>query len=1104
MKLPPAPNPAPPQRSLPRRDFLKVLALGPALAPGLGSVFLRLWRSLGGKVERGSADYLTLYCVGYAHLDTEWRWSYPIVIREFIRNTMEKNFPLFEKYPNYIFNFTGANRYRLMQEYYPASFERVRHYVAQGRWYPAGSSWEEGIVNEPSSESIVRQVLYGNRFFRGELGRASNEFMLPDSFGFPASLPSVLAHAGVKGFSTQKLTWGSAVGIPFNVGVWEGPDGRGVVAALNGTTYDGLVTGDLSKDPKWIERVKADGVRCGVYSDYRYYGTGDRGGAPAEASVAFMEESVAGQGPLHVISATGAQMFEDLTPEQVGKLPRYRGDLLLTEHSSGTPSSESFMKKLNRRNEFRADEAERSAVAAAFLGGGAYPHAQVTRGWQMLLAGQFHDILAGTILPDGYDYAWNDGFIANNQLTDVRNEGVGAVARALDTRGEGIPVVVYNSLSAEREDVVEAHLRFPAGGPPGVKAVGPDGKEAPAQAVRTEGDRTAVLILARMPSLGFAVYDVQPSGASAPADSELRVDERSLENARYRVQLNEAGDVAQIRDKLAGRDLLSKPARLALMRENPIAYPAWNMRWEDASAAPYAHVEAPAKVEIVERGPVRVALRVERKAGGSTIVQTIRLAAGEAGDRVEFDSFVDWHTPETALKAVFPLSVSNPNATYNWETGTVERGVDEPKRFEWPSRQWFDLTDTSGEYGVSVLEDCKYGSDRPDEHTLRLTLMFTPGTANAKPPGAYHDQATQDFGRHQFLYALAGHRGDWRAGETPWKAARLNQPLSAFQTSPHAGPAGRAFSLLKVSSRQVMAKAVKKAEDSDEVIVRLQELDGRPARRVAVSAASPIVAAREVDGQERPIGAAELSSGRLVVDMEAYRLQAFALTLGAAPARITQPLSRVVELPFDTRATSRDGEKSQGGIDNDGRCLPAEQFTPEVVSGGLAFRLGPQDGPNAVTCRGQTIELPPGEFSGLYLLATAAAGPATASFMLDDRACELTIQSWDGFIGRPDYRVWDSTNYPEISYGWALSFKEVAPGYLRPDPLAWFCSHRHSAEGSNEIYRYCYVYRYRIGLLGPVKRLTLAQDERIKILALTLGRDANDGAEAATPGLGIF
>jgi len=189
-------------------------------------------QSSGQPPHPGDSQDPTLYVVGYAHLDTEWRWEYPQVIDEYLRKTMEDNFKLFDKYPHYVFNFSGANRYRLMKEYFPADFAKLKQYVDQGRWFPAGSSMEEGDVNAPSGEAIIRQILYGNDWFRDEFGKASEEYMLPDCFGFPASLPTILAHSGVKGFSTQKLVWGSSApaggpqslentpeGTPFNVGV---------------------------------------------------------------------------------------------------------------------------------------------------------------------------------------------------------------------------------------------------------------------------------------------------------------------------------------------------------------------------------------------------------------------------------------------------------------------------------------------------------------------------------------------------------------------------------------------------------------------------------------------------------------------------------------------------------------------------------------------------------------------------------------------------------------------------------------------------------------------------------------------------------------------
>ena len=891
--------------------------------------------------DRPSAPDLTkqptLYVVGYAHLDTQWRWTYPQVIREMIPNTMRDNFRLFEAYQHYVFNFSGANRYRLMKEYYPAAFDTVRRYVASGRWFPCGSSMEECDVNVPGAESIIRQVLYGNHFFRRELGTASNEFMLPDCFGFPASLPSLLWHCGLKGFSTQKLTWGSAVGIPFHVGIWEGLDGTKLVSALDAGDYGGVIKQDLSADSTWLARIDGNGRRSGVYADYAYYGTGDEGGSPTEESVQWLEKSVTGSGPVRVISSAADRMFLDLQAEKLDSLPRYRGDLLLTEHSAGSITSAAMMKRWNRQNERMADAAERASVLADWLGGLAYPRQRLTDAWTLVMGGQFHDILPGTSHPKAYEYSWNDELLALNQFTDVLGGAVASVAEGLDTRvrdAHGVPLVVYNPLSVDREDVVEARVMF-ARAPNAVRVLDPNGHEVPSQFRAEEG---RILFLARVPSVGFAVYEVQPAEApyagASPLEFATSASASRLENARYRVVIDQHGDVESILDKAAGRDLLSAPARLEFLFDHPRAWPAWNVDWADRQKPPIGHVDGAPSVHVVERGPVRVALEIERTARGSRFVHTVRLSAGSAGDRVEFADLVDWQSSECSLKASFPLAVADTQATYSWEVGTIRRGNNNPKRYEVPSHQWFDLTDRGGAYGVTVLSDGKYGSDKPDDCTLRLTLLRTPGVGSA-----YQDQGVQDWGRHEIRYGLAGHVGDWRKGRTDWQALRMEQPLLAFATEPHPGHLGRSFSLLRVSSERVRVMALKKAEDGDDVIVRLVELDGAPLDPVRVSMPVQIASAREVDGQERPIGEATLEHGTLVTTLNGYQLRTFALRLGAPPARVAPTESWPLALPFNRRVTSRDGERVADGMDGAGRRIPAEMLPTEIVRDGMRFVL---------------------------------------------------------------------------------------------------------------------------------------------------------------------
>ncbi|HEY3268766.1 MAG TPA: glycoside hydrolase family 38 C-terminal domain-containing protein [Armatimonadota bacterium] len=1031
-----------------------------------------------------------LYEVGYAHLDTQWQWTYLDTIRDYIPNTMTRNFALLDKYPDYVFSFTGSNRYKMMKEYYPANYEKLKQYINAGRWRVAGSSVEEEDVNVSSAESILRHVLYGNHYFRKEFGAESVDVMIPDCFGFPASLPSIIAHCGLKGFSTQKLTWGSPIGIPFTVGRWYGPDGRYVTAALDPGSYGATVSSDLSNDSTLLSRINNLGATSGIFVDYRYYGTGDVGGSPTEGSVQAVSSSVRGTGPITVVSAPADQIFKDLTPAQTAKLPSYTGDLELTQHSAGSITSEAYMKRWNRKNELLADAAERAAVGADWLGGMKYPVDFMDETWRLILGAQFHDILPGTSLPKAYEFSWNDEVVAMNRSASVLANGAGAVIRAMDTTAVGVPVVVYNPLSVWREDAVEATVRYETV-PSAVRVYGPNGNEVPSQITGTSGSAVKVVFLAQVPSVGFATYDVRPSTTPCDIDSGLSVTTSGLENQRYRVTLDGNGDVSAIYDKANARQMLSGPARLAFKYEQPSEWPAWNIDWADQSAPPTGYVTGPAAVRIVENGPARVALEVTRYSRGSKFVQVIRLSPSGAANRVEFDNAINWNERKTTLKTEFSLAVANSKATYNMGLGTIQRATNEPGRYENPSHQWFDLTASAGDYGVSVLEDCKFGSDKPDDHTLRLTLLRTPGA------NSYVDQATQDVGQHRVLYALEGHAGDWR-GKTPWEADRLNQPLTAFQAPAHTGTLGRNFTLLAVSSSQVGVVALKKAQDTDEVIIRLQELSGAPAS-VSVAMAAPIVSAREVTGQEDTLGAASVVGGALQANFTAYSPKTFALRLAAPTAPQTAPACRQITLPYDITAVTSDGVSEAKGADGLGYSFPAEMFPSTIDMGGVAFRLAKATAgaKTALSCQGQTIPLPTGPYRKLYLLASASNGDKPATFLVDGKPVTLTVQDWGAFVGQWDNRYWSAPasapNAPRLDGG----IYGLKPAYIKRAPIAFAATHRHTASGANDYYAYAYMFEYEIDAPAGAHTLTLPNAPTVNLYALTAAAGTNDDAQPA-------
>lgn len=1015
-----------------------------------------------------------LYTVGYSHLDSEWNWDYTATIDECIRNVMTENFYLFEKYPDYVFNFTGSRRYQMMKEYYPEMFEKVRDYIRQGRWYVSGSSVDEGEVNISSSESLIRQVLYGNNYFRKEFGKESKDYMLPDCFGFLANMPTIWNHCGLLGFSTQKLTWQSAAGVPFNVGVWNGPDGKGIIAALNATNYVGRVVPRLDLDSTWNERLESDNQKYGILFDYRYYGVGDQGGAPRENDVKNAVGSLNNKdSKFKVVLTSSDQMYQDITPELRKKLPVYKGDLLLIEHSAGSMTSQSYMKRQNRKNELLALSAEQLAAAADWKGKTRYPFDKLNASWDLVLGSQFHDILPGTSIPKAYEYAWNDEFIAANGFAEVLKNSANALAGDLNTQVKGRSIVVYNPVAFDREDVVTAEMSYQQM-PESVQVYDAKGKALPTQILGRDGQRLKFIFLAKVPSVGLAVFDVREAKKGNGNASGLKVSNTTLENEFYKLTLGDNGDIVSLFDKQVKKELLSKPASLEFQEEKSYVWPAWNMTWKDRQKAPVDYMNHSASLKVVEQGPVRVAIEIQRAGRNSTISQVVSLAAGEAGRRVEISNKADWQSKGVSLKASFPLSAENEVATYNLGVGTIQRGNNDSLKFEVPAKEWFDLTDKSGKYGVSILEDCKYGSDKPDNNTLRLTLLYTP---EAKDRYRYQD--TQDWGVHQFRYGIYGHKGSWQDGSSQMQGQFFNQPMIAFEADRHAGKMGTEVSLLSVKSPQVGVMAFKKMEEGNYYLVRVNELLGKDLQKTSISFPAKIEDAYEVNGQEQKLGPVDFKGNEIQFGLTHYTIRSFAVKL-AAPSS-GEVLQAQVELPYNADVLSYDTNRDDGSFS--GRAsIDAALIPQEVVSEGIRFELGSkEDGQkNALSCKGQEINLPGGTFNRVYILA-AATEDTKGDFSIGGNVLSLPVQSWTGYIGQFYNRDFELDG---------VTVRNINRPYVKEDNIAWFASHYHHAYPSkNMTYQYSYVYKYALDLPAGTTKITLPKNDKIKILAMSVARE---------------
>ncbi|MBR5313519.1 MAG: discoidin domain-containing protein [Clostridia bacterium] len=1036
-----------------------------------------------------------LYTVANAHLDTQWNWTIQDTIRDCVKSTLEKNFALFEKYPHYRMNFEGAFRYKLAKEYYPDLYERLKGYIAEGRWNVAGSTWDAMDANVPSSEALMRQVLYGNGFFEKEFGKKSTDIFLADCFGFNYALPSVEAHMGLNGFHTQKLVWG--VGSPIyeedgtvskpmpvrgkprmDLGRWVGPDGNGVAASFLEGDYTYNFDRDNDERPvgqreEYLKAIDRNEQFTGHAVRSMYYGTGDYGGSCKEISAKMVNDAVLANGNpdalYEVISASTDQIFNELTEEERAALPTYDGELLIP-HGSGALTSHTINKRWNRKNELLGDSAERAAIIAGWLGASEYPAERLLTAWQTFLWHQFHDDLPGTSIAAAYVFSYNDYVIALNMFAAELENAVGGIVRTLDTNVEGTPVVVYNPVSCERNDIVSAELDIKA---PFVRVFDGLGNEVPAQISVVNGKKL-VKFLAKVAPVSCTVYDVRESDVPCALASNISVNGKVLENQRYIVTIDDNGDIASVIDKANDNmELFKAPAQLEIGPDTSANWPSWELVWTDSLETP-AIVGGTPEIEIVENGPAVVSLKVKRTFEGSTFEQIISLWDG--GQRVDVANTVEWYQRKSNLRAAFHMNVSNPKATFDLGLGAIESGnTDSFPYYQHVAHQWADLTAEDGSYGISILNDCKYGMDKPNNDTLRLTLIHTPAFPFSQESG----QDWQDMGLNIFTYSIVGHKGF--RDDTAKEAAELNQPMVPFTAPKHDGT-GKAISFVSVNDEHVIIRCVKKEEKGGRIIVRVQETSGKGAENVRIKFVSDIVSAVETNGYEDEIGAACFSGDEITCTLTPYAVKTFALTLACGKKADLAAQAPVV-LPYNKRVTTCNCDRTAGEF-AEGISIPSELYNEVVVSGGVKFQLAPANEENAVVCAGQTLTVPSG-CDRLYLLAASANGDKTVTVRIagsddvDGKPVELGVQDYKANVG-----------------SWTMMVNG-APCLIKRDEIAVNYTHTHNAEG-DRLYLFAYLFKYTLDVTGA-KTVTLPEDSDILVMAATAGTAANDLTVPAAP-----
>mgnify|MGYP000969171664 FL=1 len=1029
------------------------------------------------------------YMVSDAHLDTQWNWDVQTTIREYIPRTLFQNLYLMERFPDYRFSFEGGVVYSWMKEYYPMHYERMKKYIASGQWHIAGASWDANDPNMPSAESFIRNILQGQELYKREFGVRSTDIFLPDCFGFGYTLPSLATHCGLIGFSTQKLSWRKHDFFPdapyhkknpFSWGVWYGIDGQSLMAAFDTGGYTAELPADAGYNKDFIRRASNgfDNTAMRYYSGGHLHGTtncGDKGNSGTVTTARRMAEAMADpDAPVQLISATSDQLFLDYMDRR-DELPTYDGELLMDVHAGGCYTSQGAMKYYNRRNEELLGAAERAAVAADWLGAKPYDRAKLNEVWQRVLWHQFHDDLTGTSIADAYRYSWNDELISLQQATEVMTAAVGALSHSLDTRVKGTPVVVYNPVTYDLRDLVEAEVPLDARAK-GVAVYAPSGRRVAAQILSREGDRARILFAADVKAAGYAVYDVRPASGVAKS-SALKASERTLENRIYRVELDANGDIRSIRDKRAGRELVAegKAFRMAVFEGNPSnRYPAWEIMKETMDK-PGRPIDGDVRISIAEQGPVRATLKVERSYGPSKFVQYVSLTDGGDDDRIDVRNTVDWSSRNVLLKAEFPCAVANAKAAYDLGLGFIERGNNTETAYEVPAQKWVDLTDADGSYGVTILNDCKYGWDKPADNTLRLTLLHTPSTEKR-----YAHQRTLDHGVHHYTYSIVGHTGA-RTEDALVAGEALNMPLVAFVAPKHAGHLGRTFSMLAASTPQIGVRALKAAEDGDGYIVRCYETTGNPVEGARITFPAAIVSAEECNGIEERIGDAAFEGRSLVVSAGKFAPKTYRVRLAEPAVRSTLAIDNApVKLDYDITAYTTDEFFTYYTIDKALGSFAAELIPATVECDGVTFAMGEANTDDAVLCNGQTVALSADRtYTKLYVLASAVEEPRTAEFRVGDRTYEAEVPLWKGFYGQ---------------WGWYGN----SEGFMQRAKIGYLGTHRHQTDLGNVPYGFSYMYLLTFDIPEGATTVTLPRDKKVLVYAMTASNNPIDDVKLAS------
>lgn len=808
-------------------------------------------------------------CVGHTHIDMAWLWR--------LKHTHEKASRSFstvlrmmEIFPEYIFLQTQPQLYAYIKEDFPEIYEAIKEKVRDGRWEVDGAMWVEADCNLTSGESLTRQILLGSKFIKDEFGKDVHYLWLPDVFGYSWALPQILRKSGIDMFMTTKISWNQYNRMPHDTFKWKGMDGSEVLTHFITTpepwnepgswfyTYNGLLTAKTVKgvwDAYSEKEMNQDMLIC--------YGYGDGGGGVNRDLLERRRRIDKIPGLPSLKTTKAADYFDDLK-ETVNNTGNYvhtwDGELYL-EYHRGTYTSQAYNKRMNRKMELLYRRAEWMTAMEGVISGDMNKAQQdkLREGWHLILTNQFHDIIPGSSIHDVYEDCHKDYGKIESIADCVERESLNSLIS-----GKEDAYTVFNASGWELSELAAV--------PETGKGVFVDGEGNVLQSQRA--DDCTYVALDKVPAMGCTVIYFRPEGDARkesvsgittlvqPASS-FTVSGREVETPFYSITLNQHGQITKLFDKTFGRDILPRGEKanvLQMFEDKPIDNDAWDI--DIFYQEKMREITELTAFDVTECGALRLVIHMEWKYMNSNIAQDMILYRDDR--RIDFRTYVDYHERQQLLKAAFPVDIRSTYGTYDIQYGNVRRPNHwntswDQARFESVAHRFADLSERS--YGVSLLNDCKYGYDIRD-NVIRISLI----RAGLQP------DHLQDQGEHFFTYSLLPHGSDFVDGNTVQSAYRLNNPMKVVKGEtilPYK-------SFFTLDNPFVEVDAVKKAEDSEALVIRFHEYTGSR-QTVTLSPGFTFTGWAESDLRERPLE--EFKAGPVCLELHPYEIKTILLKI---------------------------------------------------------------------------------------------------------------------------------------------------------------------------------------------------------------------------------